>query len=298
MQLGELQNQIARFEARGVSIVALSVDEPEASLAIIERLGLTFDLGSDPAQTVVKAFGVQNPTTRELAIHAVYIVDADGTVFYRKVGRRRPVSAELIDAIDAFAGTYPRNDEQVQPRRRIAVAFPENDFQALLTVARIDGLPDTVDAAALARVESLLRAGRSDDATIAFKALAAASTAATRQDLYDTAAWLTRRLFFTGKPEALDAGTLLGNRLARIAQLEAELKAAGDADRRDELLHTLARARAGLEVTRAEISRNAAAWSLRFAKTTLRSYREVAGAAVAIRESAGNAAAQDSAAGT
>ena len=40
MQLGELQHQIERFERRGIAVVALSVDEPQASLAMIERLGL------------------------------------------------------------------------------------------------------------------------------------------------------------------------------------------------------------------------------------------------------------------
>ena len=111
MQLGELQNQIARFERRQVNVVALSVDEPAASQAMVNRLGLSFPLGSDPEQQVIKAFRVQNPDTRELAIHAVYVVDEHGVVFYRKVGLRRPLSQELIDAIDAERGDYPRSDE-------------------------------------------------------------------------------------------------------------------------------------------------------------------------------------------
>ncbi|MDH3644318.1 MAG: redoxin domain-containing protein [Gammaproteobacteria bacterium] len=276
MQLGELQHQIDRFERRSVSVVALSVDEPTASLAMIERLGLTFELGSDPQQTVVKTFGVQNPTTRELAIHAVYIIDTDGTIFYRKVGRRRPVSQELIDAIDAFQGQYPRTDEQVRPKASIAVAFPENNFQALITIAGVSALPTTVDPLDFSRVYSILQQGRSDDSLIAFKALTSKSRNAPRQDLYDTAAWLTRQLFFADKPEAMDAGLLLRQRLTRIRELEAELQASSDENQRDELLHTLARARAGLSVTRAEISKNASAWNLRYAKATLRSYREVA----------------------
>ena len=122
---------------------------------MIERLGLTFDLASDPQQTVVKAFGVQNPSTRELAIHAVYIVDTDGTVLYRKVGRRRPVSAELIDAIDVFRGVYPRTDEKIQPRKSIAVAYPENNFQALISVAGADAQPcDTNRGQSFRRTES------------------------------------------------------------------------------------------------------------------------------------------------
>lgn len=276
MQLGELQNQIARFERRGVTVVALSVDEPTQSLAMIERLGLTFDLGSDPEQAVVTAFGVQNPTTRELAIHAVYIIDTAGEVLYRKVGRRRPVSQELIDAIDEFRGEYPRTDEQIQAKKRIAVAYPENNFQALITVAAVADLPQTVDPVTFAHVQALLGQGRSDDSLIAFKALVANSVGASQQELYDTAAWLTRQLFFVDEPEAINAGHTLSRRLVRIGDLEAALAASQDPDQKDELLHTLARARAGLSLTRAEISKNANAWNLRYAKTTLRSYREVA----------------------
>ena len=275
MQLGELQHQISRFQRRGVAVMALSVDEPAASLAMIERLGLTFDLGSDPQQSVVKAFGVQNPTTRELAIHAVYIIDTTGRVVYRKVGRRRPVSRELIDAIDAFRGVYPRTDEQIAPRARTAVAYPENNFQALITLSAVTALPATVDAGGFDRIRSLLRQRRSDDALVAFKALVASSTNASQQDLYDTAAWLTRQLFLADKPAAIDAGKLLNQRLARIAELETALESSRDPDQQDELLHTLARARAGLTLTRATISNNADEWNLRYAKTTLRSYREV-----------------------
>ncbi|MCZ6711782.1 MAG: redoxin domain-containing protein, partial [Gammaproteobacteria bacterium] len=257
MQLGELQHQIARFERRGVTVVALSVDEPTASLAMIERLGLSFDLGSDPQQNVVKAFGVQNPNTRELAIHAVYIVDTHGTVFYRKVGRRRPVSQELIDAIDAFRGVYPRTDEVIEPKKFANVAFPRNNFQALITVAGVAALPQNIDKVQFNRVRSLVNQGRSDDALVAFKALTLDSAEAGEQDLFDTAAWLTRRLFFADKPEAVDAGQLLSQRLARISQLEAQLAASDDPDQHDEQLHSLARARAGLSLTRAEISNNA-----------------------------------------
>lgn len=283
MQLGELQHQIERFERRGVSVAALSVDEPAASLAMVERLGLTFELGSDPQQIVVRAFGVQNPDTRELAIHAVYLVGTDGKVFYRKVGRRRPVSKELIDAVDAFRGVYPRTDEQIQPRRRVAVAFPQNDFQALITVADVAELPPTIDAGELDRVLSVIREGRSDDALIAFKTLTANSTSASPQDLYDTAAWMTRRLFFADNTPAIDAGRLLSQRLARIGELETALEQSTDEDRSDELLHTLAQARAGLSLTRAEVASKAADWNLRYAKTTLRSYREVARASIRTR---------------
>jgi len=42
----------------------------------------------------------------ELSLHAIYIIDRDGKVFYRKVARRRSHPDELLDALDYHAGTY------------------------------------------------------------------------------------------------------------------------------------------------------------------------------------------------
>ena len=279
MQLGELQHQLERFNRRGVTILALSVDEPEASEAMVERMGLSFVLASDANQEVIRAFRVQNPDTRELAIHAVYIVDHDASVFYRKVGLRRPVSQELIDAVDAYRGDYPRTDEVVAGRERIPVAWPTNNFQALLGVAEVDGLPAAIDPQGFAEVLAL----RSDDALVAFKTLMREATDADDQALLDSAAWLTRQRFFADKPEAIEAGELLAWRLGRIRELERSLEQATGEDARDELLHTLARARAGLSTTRATIDNNAEAWNLRYVKTSLRSYREVARAEIRMR---------------
>lgn len=283
MQLGELQHQIERFERRGVSVIALSVDEPQASLAMIERMGLSFPLGSDPEQRVIQAFRVQNPDTRELAIHAVYIVDRDGVIFYRKVGLRRPVSRELIDAIDAHRGEYPRTDEVVAPPERITVAWPRNNFQALLGVSAVAGLPDGIDPDGFAQVLKLQQARRSDDALVAFKALIADSPTADEGALLDTAAWLVRERFFADKPNAIETGQLLAWRLNRIGALEAALESAADPDVEDELLQNLAKARAGLTVTRTEIVNHADDWNLRYVKTSLRSYREVVRAELRMR---------------
>ena len=285
MQLGELQNQIGRFQSRGVSVVALSVDEPAASTVMQRRLGLSFGLGSDPKQNVVKAFGVQNPDTRELAIHAVYIVDEGGSVFYRKVGRRRPVSQELIDAIDAHQGVYPRSDEKINARVRSAVDYPTNYFQALLTVIEVDALPDSVDEESFNRVYSIIQRGGSDDATIAFKIFAAKSLLADQGALFDAATWLTHLLFFVDQPDALKAGRNLAQRLKRVSELEAQIESnAEKPEVKDALQQTLAKARAGLSLARADISGNASNWRLNRAKTTMRGYRSLAGAEINMRK--------------
>jgi hypothetical protein len=278
VQLGELQSQLKRFELRGARVIAVSVDKPNDSLAMITRMGLAFDLASDPEQSVVRAYGVQNPTTKELALHAVYIVDSDARIFYRKVALRRPTSNELIDAIDYHLGRYPQHDDRQPTVSRVAVAYPRNNYQALIEVAAVNALPAPIDAESFAKVLDL--AGRDgDDALVAFKALMTASTAASSEQLLNTASWLTRSRFLPGNTEAIALGNKLGARLLRVAQLETAHATAKGTQGEDAALQELARARGSLSLIRAEIDQHAAQWSLRYMKASLRGYREVARAA-------------------
>ena len=117
MQLGELQQHHEAFAQRGVSLIAVSVDAPEDAAPMIERMGLTMPVLSDADFRVIRSFGIENPEVTEMALHATYIVDREGRVFYRKVARRRPLSDELLDAIDFSRGTY-RADRPRSPLRR------------------------------------------------------------------------------------------------------------------------------------------------------------------------------------
>ena len=98
MQLGELQQHQEEFDARGVTVVAISVDRSEDSLGMIERMGLSFAVASDPDLSVIGACALENQGVGEMAIHATYVVAQDGQVVYRKVARRRPMSGEILDA--------------------------------------------------------------------------------------------------------------------------------------------------------------------------------------------------------
>ncbi len=243
---------------------------------MINRLGLTFDLASDPNQRIIKAFRVQNPDTAELAIHAVYIVNKAGEVIYRKVGRRRPVSAELIDAVDAYRGEYPTNDRRVgRPERR--VAYPSNNFQTLIEMSVTPDLPTSIGHEALQPVLDLIEAGQSsDDVLIAFRRFVAEWTRVPQEDLLDAANWLARQRFIADKPEAIAAGQDLQRRLRRLAELESRLEHSTNDAEKDVLLHRVAAARGGLTKARATVRNHAADWQLRYAQGALRGYREVA----------------------
>jgi peroxiredoxin len=91
-----------------VSLVAISVDVPADTLPWAAKKGLTMPLASDPEQRIIGSFGIANADMPELSLHAIYILDEDGKVFYRKVARRRAYSPEFLDAIDYHYGRWPR----------------------------------------------------------------------------------------------------------------------------------------------------------------------------------------------
>ena len=268
-------------------MVALSVDSLSDSANMISRMGLSFVIGSDPDQEVVKAFRVQNPETKELALHAVYIVDREGRVYYRKVARRRPTSIELIDAIDAYHGNYPSDEASLLKsevkrdvnRKRIAVAYPQNIFQAIIEISEVTELPETISSQGAANVYSQLLKRKTDDSLIAFRSLVRASVGASQEELLQAATWLVREVFYSRDLEVFALGGELKLRINRVRQLEQLYKQSQDATEKDKLLEQLAGARAGLSVARASVSKKAGDWQLNFAKAMLRSYREVALAA-------------------
>jgi peroxiredoxin len=89
-------------------MVGISVDDPADTVPWADRKGITFDLLADPEQRVIGKFGLINEDRPELSLHAIYIIDSHGKVFYRKVARRRAYANELLDAIDYHQGRYRR----------------------------------------------------------------------------------------------------------------------------------------------------------------------------------------------
>jgi peroxiredoxin len=104
------------YEKRKARLVAISVDPPKTSLEWKAKRGFTFTLLSDPKMKVIEGLmHIRNPQEPDLAIHAIYILDSEGKVFYRKVGRRRALSKELLAAMDHFVAMHPRAPKREAP---------------------------------------------------------------------------------------------------------------------------------------------------------------------------------------
>jgi len=81
-----LQSRYERIRALDAEVVAISVDAPDDSRAIVESYGLGFPVLSDPDLIAIDAFGVRHEgggLDGDVARPAVFILDRDGRVVWR-----------------------------------------------------------------------------------------------------------------------------------------------------------------------------------------------------------------------
>jgi len=82
--------------------VAISVDPPDRSKALAEKLGVNYPLLSDPKRDVVRGYGVEDQENG-IAWPAIFIVGRDGNVRWRSLAetyKERPTSAVVLRALD------------------------------------------------------------------------------------------------------------------------------------------------------------------------------------------------------
>lgn len=86
--MAEYRDRFAELTALGLGIVALSVDEPQRSLALARQLRLPFPLLCDPAREVVQTYGLFNAEENGgIAYPATFVLDRDRTVRFRSLDR-------------------------------------------------------------------------------------------------------------------------------------------------------------------------------------------------------------------
>jgi len=102
------QRQLSEFDKRGIRIVAISVDAPEESRRMAQKLGITFPLLSDPKNEVTRKYDLLHtgggPKASDIARPAEFLIDSAGSVLWvnlteSAVVRARP--AQVLKAWDA-----------------------------------------------------------------------------------------------------------------------------------------------------------------------------------------------------
>lgn len=109
-ELGALNDYYAPMRTAGVDLFAVSVDPPEASEALRERLGVPFTFLSDRDGTLLDALGIRHAgghAGADIAYPAQVLVDRSGVVrwtFRADSYRQRAHPDEVMAAIAALGG--------------------------------------------------------------------------------------------------------------------------------------------------------------------------------------------------
>ena len=104
-QLGELNDHKAQFDANHTTIVAVSTDTASDIAALETKLGLSFDVYSDPELQTIGKWGVADYGAN-VAKPASFIVEPGGAISFRKVGEGDQ-SATVDELLAATAKTGP-----------------------------------------------------------------------------------------------------------------------------------------------------------------------------------------------
>ncbi|MDR0787450.1 MAG: peroxiredoxin family protein [Gemmatimonadota bacterium] len=102
-QLERIQSNLPAYSRLDASVVALTLDPPASTAALLESLPLDFPILSvDTA--VFEEWGVLE-AGREAPLPATFVLDGEGVVRYRYIGRNagdRALDAEVLTAIQLF----------------------------------------------------------------------------------------------------------------------------------------------------------------------------------------------------
>ena len=82
-QVGQLRQEIERFQEKGASATEVSVDSPWSHWAWAEERGIEFLLLSDFQRKVVEEYGVKHETG--FSKRACFVIDKEGVVRAKKV---------------------------------------------------------------------------------------------------------------------------------------------------------------------------------------------------------------------
>jgi len=101
-QLAELQANQKKFADAGAILVGISSDSVDDANKTRDKLGLNFELYSDPQLAVISKWGVEDVGSN-IARPATFVVEPGGTVTFRRIGKSpsdMPTVEELVAALE------------------------------------------------------------------------------------------------------------------------------------------------------------------------------------------------------
>ena len=105
------QYRLSEFDARGINVVAISVDPPDVNKRQSQKLGYTFPLLSDPNAKVIRRYDVLHPGAgpkgADIARPAEFLLDSDGIVRWVNLTDNIAVRARPEQMLEAFNQLSP-----------------------------------------------------------------------------------------------------------------------------------------------------------------------------------------------
>ena len=100
------QQKLSEFDARGIRVVAISVDKPEINRGQFQKLGYTFSHLSDPKAEVIRRYDVLHlgagPKGVDIARPAEFLIDSNGIVRWVNLTENIAVRARPEQVLEAF----------------------------------------------------------------------------------------------------------------------------------------------------------------------------------------------------
>jgi len=110
-ELRSFQHRLSEFDARGVRVVAISIDPPDINKRHAQKLGYTFPLLSDPNAKIIRRYDVLHPGAgpkgADIARPAEFLLDSDGIVRWVNLTDNIAVRARPEQVLDALNQLRP-----------------------------------------------------------------------------------------------------------------------------------------------------------------------------------------------
>jgi len=104
--LRSFQQRLPDFDARGIRVVAISVDPPQVNQPFRTKAGYTFPLLSDPNADVIRRYDVLHPGASphgaDIARPAEFLIDPTGAVRWLNLTESYTVRARPTQVLNAF----------------------------------------------------------------------------------------------------------------------------------------------------------------------------------------------------
>jgi peroxiredoxin len=113
--LRSFQQRLSDFDARGIRVVAVSVDTPKINRRQRQKLGYTFTFLSDPKAEVIRRYDLLHagagPKGADIARPAEFLIDSTGTIRWVNLTENIAIRArpeQVLKAFDEMGGRATR----------------------------------------------------------------------------------------------------------------------------------------------------------------------------------------------